>query len=77
MAESKVQRFALRDATVLSTFARDGFCESKYCGGYDCPLSHDEALRKKFREIALRLAQRGYGPPKKRALTQDQEAESA
>jgi len=68
-----VQKFALEDARVLSKAACTDkyggiFCEDGpgWCGDYECPYSHDYALQKKLRAIALRLAQRGYGPPNRK-----------
>ncbi len=61
-----VQKFALRDANVLTNCAWADFCENPRCSRYDCSLLHDKVLQRKLREIALRLAQRGYGAPKKR-----------
>lgn len=69
-----VQKFALKDAHVLTNAAHDMFCAKgdpeasgfrQGCVNHWCAYSHDYVLQRKLREIALRLAQRGYGPPKK------------
>ena len=57
----KPQKFARRDANVLTEVADHLFCKSAMCLGY-CQESHDWAAQKRVREIALRLVSRGYGP---------------
>ena len=58
------QKFALKDAHMLTNAAQYLFCE-KHCPGYhECFRSHDWVAQRRLREIALRLAQRGYGPPR-------------
>lgn len=72
-----VQKFARNDANVLTKAACDSehggmFCAKAnrsevygWCGDYECSYNHDLTLQRRFREIALRLASRGYGPTKK------------
>ena len=60
------QKFALADAHVLTNAAVYLFCEKDCLGHHECFRSHDRVAQRQLREIALRLAQRGYGPPKKR-----------
>ena len=60
------QKFALTDAHLLTNAAQYLFCEKDCPGYHECFRSHDWVAQRRLREIALRLAQRGYGPPKKR-----------